>query len=436
MSKRKTHEEFINEMNFIDPKIEIVGKYVDAKTKIDCRCVICNNKWGATPSNLLKQRGCPKCATIIKADKMRKSHETFVSQVGDVNPNVRIVGKYINNCTKIDCECIVCGNNWSAVPTVLLGGGGCPKCAYGMIKKVHDDFVKEMSIINPEIKIMGRYEGSNKKIKCKCLICHNEWEPTPNSLLRKHGCPSCANNSKKRTHQEFVDLLMFINQNIKILGKYIDSKTKVECNCLVCNNTWKATPSNLLKGQGCPSCNIKNRTKTQEKFLKDVESVMPNIKVLGAYINSHEKIKCECTSCGNVWNAIPNNLLLGVGCPHCNSPKGERRIKIFLERNAFVFVQQKKFDDLIGMERPLSYDFYIPDYNILIEYQGQQHYYPVNFFGGERQFCIQQENDNKKRKYAKDKGMKLLEISYKDYNNIESILGNELRCDGLNSIAN
>ena len=70
----------------------------------------------------------------------------------------------------------------------------------------------------------------------------------------------------------------------------------------------------------------------------------------------------------------------------------------------------------------MSYDFYLPEYNLLIEYQGQQHYEPVEHFGGEEKFRIQQERDKKKRKMAQEKNIELLEISYLDYDKIQNIL--------------
>ena len=74
----------------------------------------------------------------------------------------------------------------------------------------------------------------------------------------------------------------------------------------------------------------------------------------------------------------------------------------------------------------LSYDFYLPDYNMLVECQGIQHEQPVNFFGGEEQFKVQQEHDRRKRQYAKDHSINLLEIAYWDFDNIEEILSREL----------
>lgn len=88
---------------------------------------------------------------------------------------------------------------------------------------------------------------------------------------------------------------------------------------------------------------------------------------------------------------------------------------------------RKKIKGLIGVgNNPLSYDFYLSKYNLLIEYQGRQHKELVEAFGGEEYFKIQQEHDKRKRQYAKDHNIKLLEIWYWDFNSIEDILSREL----------
>ena len=88
---------------------------------------------------------------------------------------------------------------------------------------------------------------------------------------------------------------------------------------------------------------------------------------------------------------------------------------------------RRKNKNLKGIgKKSLSYDFYLPDYNLFIEYQGIQHYKPIDFFGGEKSFKNQQKNDELKRMYAKKNSIELLEISYIDFNNIEQILFNKI----------
>ena len=86
-----------------------------------------------------------------------------------------------------------------------------------------------------------------------------------------------------------------------------------------------------------------------------------------------------------------------------------------------------KYEDLVGINNiPLSYDFYLHDYNLLIEYQGQQHEKPVDWFGGEEKFKRQKEIDKMKSNYAKEHNIELMEIWYWDFDNIGKILESRL----------
>ena len=118
----------------------------------------------------------------------------------------------------------------------------------------------------------------------------------------------------------------------------------------------------------------------------------------------------------------------GNRCPKCKESHGERKIRDYLMKNNIEFIPQKTFSNLLGIgNQPLSYDFYIPSKNLVIEFQGEQHYKPRDFSGkdmkqAEKNFEIQQEHDRRKREYTKQNNIDLLEISYLDEKKIEEIL--------------
>lgn len=88
------------------------------------------------------------------------------------------------------------------------------------------------------------------------------------------------------------------------------------------------------------------------------------------------------------------------------------------------FEKEVTFDNLLGTseERQLSYDFYVPKYNTLIECQGEQHDHPIEWFGGQKRFEKQKEHDKRKQDYAKEHGYIFLEIWYYDLKNLDEIL--------------
>ena len=106
----------------------------------------------------------------------------------------------------------------------------------------------------------------------------------------------------------------------------------------------------------------------------------------------------------------------------------DRIIERVLNENNIKYESQKKYFDLLGTNGgQLSYDFYISDYNLLIEYQGIQHEVPIDFFGGKEKFKKQKEHDRRKKEYAKEHNIQLLEIWYNE--NIEQKLKETLNLE-------
>ena len=313
-------------------------------------------------------------------------------------------------------------------------------------KRTHDQFVNELNIINPNIEALGTYINVDTKIQVKCKVCGHIWFVRPSDLLRKNntGCPKCSaknrNLNRTKTQSEFEMELYEINPNIEVLEKYVNNHTKVKVMCRTCKNIWHATSLTLISKQcGCPSCSIKSsankRTKTHEEFVNELTGINNDIEVLGKYINNHTKVKCRCKLCKCVWYAIPNDMICKghTGCPNCNMSKGERKIKEYLQMNHINYIPQKKYDGLFGVGNGLlSYDFYLPTYNLLVEYQGEFHDGSIKTgFQTPKKFAKQQEHDKRKREYAINNNIELLEIWYWDYDNIEKILNEKLNNNNI-----
>lgn len=141
---------------------------------------------------------------------------------------------------------------------------------------------------------------------------------------------------------------------------------------------------------------------------------------------------CKCLNCGKECEYSGNNLLgefgaISCGCLHHRS-KGELQIKDYLEKNLVLFEEQKMFNDCMNpkTKAKLRFDFFLPDYNCCIEFDGEQHFRPVNFFDGEKGFIERQYRDNIKTQYCKNNNIKLIRIPYTEFKNIEEILTKEL----------
>lgn len=303
-------------------------------------------------------------------------------------------------------------------------------------QKTHEEFLSEFYAKNSKsenIKILSKYNGMNNSIDCLCMIDDYEWSSTPNRLIhRKHGCPMCAGNAK-RTTKEIMSILD--KRGFDLLSEYHNIHTKIKVKCRVCSYIWETEPNVIINKEcGCPKC-IGVSKKTTEEFIQELMVVNPNIIITSEYNGANEKICATCKICNHSWIPTPWNLLDGHGCPHCDVSFGENKCREYFEYNKIKYISQMKYDDLLGISenKKLSYDFYLPDYNLLIEYQGQQHEKPVNFFNklsdedAENAFVKQQEHDRRKREYAKEHNIDLLEIWYWDFDNIDSILYDKLK---------
>ena len=179
-----------------------------------------------------------------------------------------------------------------------------------------------------------------------------------------------------------------------------------------CGKSYEVRPDDFRRGRRCPHCVVKKKRKTNEEFLAQVsEATGDEYTFLEEYVLCDTKLRVIHNKCGHEYIVQANAFLQGRRCPKCNESVGEKMVERYLEKQGVQFEKQKSFPSLV-YKRPLYYDFYIPTSKTLIEYQGQQHYIPSEFFGGEEEFNVQQARDKIKRNYAKEKGYVLIEIPY------------------------
>lgn len=353
----------------------------------------------------------------------KKTHEEYVIEVSQVNPNIEVIGLYINNSTKILHRCKIDNNEWMARPSNILKGKGCPECDDSSRRKTHDRYVYDLAVVNNNIEVVGKYVNRQTPILHRCKIDGYEWYTKPNSILSGCGCPMCS--GKKKTTESFKDELALINPSIEIVGEYINSATSVHCLCKVDQYEWDAFPQNLLRGCGCPQCaGLKH--KTHEEYVLELSSINSNIEVVGQYINARTKILHRCKLDGATWMADPHHVLSGkCWCPRCGVSIGEQSIYDYLTKRQVLFVPQYTFIDCKNV-RCLPFDFYLSELNACIEYDGIQHFQAIDFFGGEPTLKERMNNDRIKTEYCNIKNIPLLRIRYDDNitNSIDCFLNN------------
>ena len=415
-NKRLTTEEYIKEVSEITDDIKVIDEYINASTPILHECLICGRKWPAVPTNILRGHLCKVCANF-------KTHEEYLSDLYLVNPYVEILDIYNGVENKNEFRCKICGYEWYASPSSPLRGKGCLLCGRKRMAdkraKTNEQFLKELSEVNPDIEALQEYRKQTEKMDFKCKICDLNFNTWPASVLQGHSCPHCS-----RIFVSEEDFLSSVNSNINILDDYDGLNKNYSCECKICGYSFIRLGYSLRKGTGCTQCYFKSKEISKDDFLKRLNDYHNNkITLYGEYVNITTPTFFKCEDCKHIWEADPYKVCSYTGCPNCFCSHGERKIKNFLDLHKITYDVQKKYNDLVGVgNKLLSYDFYLPNYNFLIEFQGEQHEHPIEHFGGVEKFKQQQEHDRRKREYAKLNKINLLEIWYYDINNIEEIL--------------
>lgn len=278
------------------------------------------------------------------------------------------------------------------------------------------------------------YVHSKKKV---IIICptHGEFLQIPNSHLRGIGCSRCSGKCKSNT-EEFIKKAAMVHGN-----KYNYSKVKykqaIKYIKIICpiHGEFLQTPNSHLNGSGCIHCGFINtaasRRKTLEQFIRESRLVHGNRYNYdkSVYIGNHSKLEIVCKLHGSFWQTPHTHLYRDKsGCPKCKLSKGEQKIIAYLDANQVKYVTQKSFDDCRNPKTnyKLKFDFYIPEKNFLIEYDGKQHYMFGNKMGNyittKKDMDDTQYRDVIKTNYASNHNIPLLRIKYTELNDIDNIL--------------
>ena len=369
MPNKKTKEEFIKEAKKIHGDKYDYSKvdYVNNKTKV---CIICNEpdhgEFWQTPSSHLKGRGCPKCKGDKTRERLTSSREEFIKKACKVHGDKYDYSKvdYVNNYTKV---CIICpkhGEFWQ-IPNGHLARKGCPICG-GTSALTKEEFIKKARKVHKYKYDYSKVEYVNIKTKV-CIICseHGEFWQQAYVHTQGVGCPQCANEANsKRFRSSLSD---FVKKARKVHG---------------------------------------------DKYEYDKVD----------YVNCDTKVCIICHQHGEFWQT-PDIHTRGCGCPKCNLSHMERSVMNYLDEVGITYDYQKRFDWL-GRQ---SLDFYLPDYNVGIECQGRQHFFPVECFGGEDSFIECQKRDKKKKALCEENGIKLLYFG--NVPNYDTFLGEAVHDD-------
>ena len=301
-----------------------------------------------------------------------------------------------------------------------------------------EDIIAKCEELN--LEYIGRYKTKHDTIIqfiCKVHSSIGVQEITWTHLKSaKYACRICSGRYKNR--DEFILGSPNLNKNVIILGEYLGNNRPILCKCADCDNEWITTPHSLHQGNGCPECGkIKaamSRRLSQEEFEERVYAVNHHVKIVGSYTTYSSPINCKCTVCGSdfIVNQAYNLIHETVQCPFCTTSKPERELKYILDGLGIEYVFHYRFDDCKYINK-LECDFAIFNNTKLlciVEYDGEMHYYPIDFAGkgpewAKEQHELTKKRDEAKNNYCKNNNIPIIRIPYWEKKNLKEYFLNQ-----------
>ena len=273
------------------------------------------------------------------------------------------------------------------------------------------------------------------------ILLSNEYNPKEKILVQcdkghiyevkfysfKNGsrCPKCKSEKQREMFSFNYD---YVKEYIENFGyellseEYVNNRTKLLIQCDK-GHIYETTFDNFKSGRRCRRCSGSNKHTIEEirGFLLQF-----NYELLSDdYKDNKTKLKMKCPE-GHIIELKFNHFQSGIRCSKCKRSKGEERINDFLNSRNIINIQEYKFDDC-KLKKCLPFDFYLPDYNICIEYDGEQHYKMARNFNLDTLDLMNiKYRDKYKTQYCKKNNIKLIRIPYWEFDNVEEILINEL----------
>lgn len=381
--------------------------------KVECYCVKHNNYFLQACTRHLEGRlSCKECLKERKVTILVRNTSSFIKQSNIVHDNFYNYDKtnYINCYTKVIITCPIHGD-FEQLPGNHLSGYKCAKCAHShnystdewiekAIKKHGDKFDYSLT----------EYINLSTPIKCKCNRCGETLTQSPGTHI-DHGCPNCQRLSFGITKEDLIEKANIVHNkqydySLITTTSLIFMKDKITIICPK-HGVFEQTVYAHLKGAKCIKCanNIMTSEEAIEKFRTIHGDRYDYSKV--DYKTRHKNICIICPKHGEFWQEAGNHFK-GKGCPVCKQSHLENEIMMLLINNNIEYETQKRFDWL-GLQ---SLDFYLPQFNVGIECQGEQHFKETRFSGHPKKRLIDiKRRDGLKKQLCNENKIKLLYYS-------------------------
>ena len=299
----------------------------------------------------------------------------------------------------------------------------CPICATNHTRTQYDEFIRLSKLKHGDTydySVSTDYTKAAALVTIRCL---------KHGLFRQRACdhytygdicPKCSKDRERLGLEAFLAKAAMIHN-----GKYNYKKIKYLPTTsamvkIICphHGTFIQRADSHLSGCGCPTCGKGALRKTTEQFINESKALFPNkfTYEYTKYIHNKHKIILTCIRHGPFTTTPNQHLSHGASCPKCHSSFGEILLRLYLNKYGIAAIEQYRLGTLH------KFDFAIPDAKILIEFDGQQHFEPVEKFGGVEGFNKRKRNDAIKTELSVLAGYDLIRFNYKQIRTLEKAL--------------
>ncbi|GEO65703.1 hypothetical protein [Levilactobacillus spicheri] len=428
MGARISNEEFLCRIKKLrGDEYTFLEKYAGSGKKIKCRHNLCGFEYEITPNGFLNGSECRNCNKVTN----EKFRERVFKLVGD---EYTFIEEYKKASVKIMCRHNFCKYEYKVTPNHFYTGSRCPKCSKeagtkkraNILRQSDEEFRKRMrNIVGDEYTFPNKFIGVMVKQTCIHNKCGYIWSVQPNKLFNGTRCPQCNRKKHGQNNESYQKQAKDIRPGFTVQSKYIGCQNLVTVKHDSCGTIWQVNPGQFLRGAQCPKCLSKKMSELMKldpiEYSQDIKQLYGNeYTLLSDYMKATIKVKVRHNKCGYTWLVNAFTFRKGHGCPKCKRSTGEKAIEEFLINNNIRYEAQKRFNDCRNKSQ-LPFDFFIAN-KFLVEFDGQQHYKPIDFFGGESAFNKRKVNDEIKNKWAADNGIPLIRISFDEYKRINEIM--------------
>lgn len=363
-----------------------------------------------------------------------EKHSVKIDEIRTIYPNIEIIDfynienkkgkKYLHSTF----YCSQCNDTIENIMYDNLKKRGCTICNKSKSKHKDTSIEHKQEIvtkINKNVVVLNQWRGEIKVkgkikttsfVKLYCIEHDKTWDARwTNVRNQSFMCGECANHviltlnekSNKYPNFEFLEEI-----------KRYEKSNLLKIRCKECNHVWNKSWDKFKHKPMCPNCGYEKRRMTEEEINKKLWSKNKTLSVINySPRTAHENFEFICSECGEITTCTWANMSQRYYCQTCRAleskkySSGEKYIRGLLDELNIKYILQHKFDDCV-YKKILKFDFYFPEINTCLEYDGKQHFEPVKYFGGEETFEKIKIRDKTKNEYCIKNSISMIRIPY------------------------